>query len=1007
MSDYQALLEKESSPETILVLKNYIETTTLTVYQYQTVFIRMLEVMLDEGMFYEVYHEGLTYHKSILHIDILPSHERLFELIIHAAFKLKQYDTAYTYIQNRKQILPISKKYLADLDLIEFKKLTHQLYIQDLEMVLKDAIPDELKLTLLKELLVLYLNNKEEHKALPVIDALKRLDSKQTYVPDYLRTLYNLEHYDDAKTIALNYKNHPSYEMDAFLTLLKIYIKENDVHKITILDADYGVKLETQSIEIQKEAYTLFSDYYQRIKNRYQYDNYSKKLKALVKDEKKSKDKTIEKVVVSQTELPLVDQTKPVLVQKFVKTKENLRHLNILIELFSYAHQIAESKNYRDYLRNFFLKVEEYIKVKDFIIFTSKDEMLYHYKKERLYDKQLVSSTYLNTLVGEILKDGEERFGNPKSFKYDKNILTQQPYDETISYIYAYPLFDLGVLMVYLDEEISDPALYFDLFKGLAAIIYSSLMDEEKRVKLRASNDFLNQVIASPVMQIRVFGEYQSIYNISAQKLFNLESYAPIEAFMSNLSIHEASDYQKIMDRLMTKSGLLDTFTYVYQNKQIREKMVSVLDGKEIKIISVFEDISNYYEEKSRLLMDATVDFETSLENLNALNQRLPQYVLEKGSFFLINFNENILPIYGYDVSLQFFKEFGQLTKKFFNEGDTYRFSTYQLFVYIPINDIRAVTKQIKEYLRYLDTYQSTVIHYEKFQPLLSIIRYPVVTEEKIPAKLFRYLELSIDYLKRQNTMDQYIFFEYKIYEDEVFEQQVINYLNQAMNDNQLSLSFDQIIDVSRNVVWQYESELVLEHMQIDSKYMLAIAKKRNRLMDLEKYHIDMVCQFLSTLEKETNKLIKITIPVSKETFLDVSFNPYVFGLFQKYQIPSEFIRFKIKGEHLKSNQYIGQIDELSKSGVGLDTNSVEVALSYPFNALHIDYKSGDQKYHDYIKLLKQLFDSHGIALVIRDVKTKGQVDLLIELGVKYVEGNIYKKITADLLFLKIAGKSV
>lgn len=1006
MTDYQTLLELESSQETLLLLKNYIDTTTLTVNQYQTVFIRMLEVMYDLEMFHDVYHEGLSYHQSILHIDVMITHEKLFELIILSALKLKQFDSAYTYIQNRKQVLPISKKYLADLDLIEFKKQTHQSYIEDIESVLKDAIPDDLKLNLLKELLMLYLNKKEDHKALNVIDQLKRLDTKHTYVPEYLKILYNLEHFDDAKIIALNYRNHQLYEMDSFLTLLKIYIKENDQHKISILDADYGIKLETQSVEIQKEAYTLFSDYYQKIKNRYQYDSYSKKLKALIKDEKKSKDKTIEKTVLRNDLEEQTQTEKPQFVQKMFKAKENIRHLNILIELFSFAHQIAETKNFRDYLRNFFIKVDEYVKVKDYIIFTSKDEMLYHYKKERLYDKQLVASTYLNTLVGEVLKDGEERFGNPKSFKYDKNVLTNQPFDESISYIYAYSLFDQGVLMIYLEEEISDPALYFDLFKGLSAILYGSLMDEEKRVKLRLSNDFLNQIINSPIMQIRIYSEYQSIYNIAAQKLFDLESFAPYEVFLGNLNAFEANDYRKIIERLMTKSGLVDTFTYVYQDKQIREKMVSVLDGKDIKMISIFEDITNYYEEKSRLLMDATVDFETSLENLNALSQKLPQYVLDKGAFFLINFNENILPIYGYDVSLKFFKEFGQLTKKFFNEGDTYRFSTYQLFVYIPINDIRAVTKMIKEYLRYLDSYQSSVISYEKFHPLLSVIRYPVVTEEKIPAKLFRYLELSIDYLKRQNTDDQYIFFEHKIYEDEVFEQQVINYLNQAMNDNQLSLSFDQIIDVTRGVVWQYESELILEHMQIDSKYLLAIAKKRNRLMDLEKFHIEMVCQFLNTLEKETKKLVKITIPVSKETFLDVSFNPYIFGLFQKYEIPFEFVRFKIKGDHLKSNQYITQIDELSKSGVGLDTTSVDVALSYPFNALHIDYKTSDQKYNDYIKLLKQLFDNHGIALVIRDVRTKGQADMLVELGIKYIEGSIYKKITADLLFLKISGKN-
>src|SRR5690606_21687876 len=208
---------------------------------------------------------------------------------------------------------------------------------------------------------------------------------------------------------------------------------------------------------------------------------------------------------------------------------------------------------------------------------------------------------------------------------------------------------------------------------------------------------------------------------------------------------------------------------------------------------------------------------------------------------------------------------------------------------------------------------------------------------------------------------------EYRIYEEEIFEQQVIDYLNQAMETHQLSLSFNQIIDLSRSVVWQYESELMLENTNIDSKYLLVIAKKRNRLIDLEKYHIKMVCEFLHILEQETGKLIKITIPISKETFIDSTFNPYVLGLFQTHEIPAEFIRFKVKMNDLKAGQYIPQIEELTNRGVGLDTTSVDVALTYPFHAVHLDFKKQDTKWQDYIKMLKDLLESHGMALVIRD----------------------------------------
>src|SRR5690554_356351 len=103
--------------------------------------------------------------------------------------------------------------------------------------------------------------------------------------------------------------------------------------------------------------------------------------------------------------------------------------------------------------------------------------MLYHYKKERLYDKQLARSTYSNTIIESILKEGNDLFGETKSFKYDKNILTLKEFSDDVGYIYAFPLYDLGVFIVYLDKKVDARGTYYDLFKGIAAICYASMKD--------------------------------------------------------------------------------------------------------------------------------------------------------------------------------------------------------------------------------------------------------------------------------------------------------------------------------------------------------------------------------------------------------------------------------------------------------------------------------------------------------------------------------------------------
>ncbi|VEU82554.1 EAL domain-containing protein [Acholeplasma hippikon] len=1000
MINIQTLLQYTASDEAVVEIENFINYKTLTVFEFHTVFSHLIKLKFELGRYEDVVRQGVTYYER-LNKEVIKDKLDLINFIIDAALILRKFDVAYQFIQIYKEELPVLENYKAQLKLIEFKKLTNQDYVHELEALKEDFIPEEIKLKILKELLEIYLNTGKEHKIIDLIDELKRVDLKQTYIPDYFETLYKLNQIDDLKKLAESYKGHQLYAMDAYLALLRIYIIERDFHRATILDADYEVMLENAPVNYKLKIYPLLITLYTELKNKYNIDLFTKKLKQITKEEKKEK-KTKS---VDGKEIVLETKQEESFTPLKIKPKSNtLQNFNHLVDLIGYSHQISETKNLRDTLRSFFMKLEEYLVVKDLIVFKADTETLFNYKKERLYDKTLLKSSYADTVIYEIIKDGEERFGTIETLKYDKNILTLNKYTDDIKYLFAFPIYDQGVFLVHFDIDVIDPGEYYDLLRGISSILYTMLVDEEKRQRLRDDLQFLKKIFDSNLTPYRIMCEAHTSYNIPAQKLLNADSHMPYEIFLRNLGVHEVKSYEILIERLFSKPNLSDAVTYLYQGKQIRERLISIQDKNEIKIISTYEDLTNYYEERSKLVMEATVDFETSLPNMNALNENLVELIKDKGSFILLSFNESILPIYGYDVAIQFFKEFGQVTKKFFTDGEVYRFSTYQLFLYIPYNDIRSVTKMVKDYLRFVENYESQVINYEKFQPKLSIIRYPVVTEEKNPAKLFRYLELSLDYLKRLGTDEHFIYFEHKIYEDEVFEQQVINYLNEAMNKSQLSLSFNQIIDVDRNVVWQYESELVLPNMDIDSKYLLAIAKKRNRLFDLEKYHIKMVCEFLNTLEKETQKLVKITIPIAKETFTDLNFNPYVFGLFQKYEIPFEFIRFKIKGDNLKSREHITLIDELAKVGIGMDTTSVEVALNYPFNAVHLDYKKNDSKWNDYIKLLNLMLQNHQMALVIRDVKTKEQKEQLQELQIKYIEGPIYKRITADQLFYKIAG---
>ena len=120
-----------------------------------------------------------------------------------------------------------------------------------------------------------------------------------------------------------------------------------------------------------------------KIKNKFQYENYAKKLKSLQRELKKQK-KITDQVVEDNTATGIkVTDHQHVVTSKLIEPKENIYHMDALIELFSYAHQIHDNKNFREYLRLFFIRVSGFIEASDFIVFTQKNDMLYHYKKRK------------------------------------------------------------------------------------------------------------------------------------------------------------------------------------------------------------------------------------------------------------------------------------------------------------------------------------------------------------------------------------------------------------------------------------------------------------------------------------------------------------------------------------------------------------------------------------------------------------------------------------------------
>ncbi len=991
--DILALPKTESS---LSIIKSYLQTN-LTRSEYEQVFLRMLEIEQFLGLDKNVIQEGEDFLNNFAS-DESKYYSDLLKILFDSSLNLKDFDRSEYYLDEHRKYVPILEEYIVDSDAIKLAKMAGRPYLDKLVKITQSATPNEIKIPFYVELLELYINDSKFALAKEVLDDLKLISSDKYYKQE-LEILYGLGLYDELIIKAESYKDINEAVIPSVLMLMRVYFEQNKDHRMTVIDSEYEHHFENATIDQRKEFYEICIKLYQKLGSKQSEEHYTKLLRDIKRLEtRQQRDQAKqEKELAQKIETTIVT---PLQKTKELSRKDEKRQISNFFDIFMFAEGISEKFVLRDYLRTLFIFIDNYIRPSDYVIYLN-DGRLFHYKKERLYEKRILEELTYHTIIRDIVNKETEFFSNPLDLEKNIEVVSQLPYDVNTKYVYGIPLEGQGAFLVYFEENIVDPETYYDFVKLISGLIFSKLNQENKLKVFRKENLFLTNILKSDLIALRTLTEIKTTYNPLAQKMFMQDENQYIDSFYMKLKPDFIRVYREQIKKMFQKPNQKALINYRYDNKFIEERMVSILDGDQIKIVSAFIDTTDSVIKLESSLEKAIRDPETNLYNLAHLKDQMSDLMESKVTFIAVELNMDNRHIYGPDNSFLYFREFVKITDNFFPDGITYRTDFNELIITIPVNDVRTVNNTLKSYIKFIDEYQVISIPYEQYQIKMGVLRYPVATTHTNVDTILKYIDIAKEKAKLRKDLI-YHQFSYNDYEDEVFEQSVINHLNDALDRKDLHLSFNQIINVEKTLVWQYESQLSLENLNIEPKYITTLAKKRNRIIELERFHILKVLDFLVKLSNETKYLIKITIPVSEETFLDQTFNPFLIGAVKDRKLSFNFIRLKVDLANIKTHHYTHKIHELLNTGISLDTTSLAMVLTYPFNALYVDFNDGDIKWQTYYKELAKVLEGFHIALIASNVNSKEAYETVKRLNIKYASGQIYPKVDAEKLLQQI-----
>ena len=163
-----------------------------------------------------------------------------------------------------------------------------------------------------------------------------------------------------------------------------------------------------------------------------------------------------------------------------------------------------------------------------------------------------------------------------------------------------------------------------------------------------------------------------------------------------------------------------------------------------------------------------------------------------------------------------------------------------------------------------------------------------------------------------------------------------------------------------------------------------------------------MTLKELNKLILETRKMIRVSIPIDIKTFMKDDFNSFFKNEIVGNAVKTDLVILEIRGQIVDYDTVNYRIQELRNFGIKVIINEINDIIKIQANFIKL---YGSVKYlnneHALVTLknLEALANAMDMHLILADVNTLDETNLLKGFGIKYVLGNCYgKRVTMDMM---------
>ncbi len=902
--------------------------------------------------------------------------DKYLKLLIDSLINSDNKPEAMYFINLRKESLSQLDMYLHYLDLLKYKEAFNEDFYPLLNTLKAYSFNKKiLSSYYIKKFNDVTKNNNELVEETYIELLTLNLEDNDKEEMDELYFNYLLKTNKDIKEFLNNQKG-----LSLVYYQLILLMKDEELRRVQILEAEKEKELDDLSTKRQVNLYQLLKDFYNKHNDLKSYDLYSLRLEHATKELKKELRPKRKRTLI----LPKEDIKEIVKVDlKETKKEEDLKGERfILIEKFM-AELLKLELNLTlfERLRSIGIILEKHFDFSDIVFYTKPH--LYHYKVNRLYEKKYNQATLNSTIIGVAAKEQKDIVGDVGFLEFDYDVLTNKSFLETdIKQVYCYGL-DSEFSVCFYQREKQNLLNHDLLFKFVSQIIYYDLNYDKHISKVKEEYEIINNLFKNKHLMAFVYKN--KFYGSSPfNEVFKLRPNDNLDTLVLRFDTELRIKYNALLNQLRKKD--IEQFQIDLHYEGIKY----VVDHFMYKgyVYGIFTEVSDKVDKLKQWQEKAFVDPLSQLLTLHEFEVNFPKYTRGKSSFVLMELSglNKIESLYGKKIKRDFFLEFTDHCKDEFNQ--VYLFDQNSILGVLNINDVRSVENKIKAFIEKIKDIKSNILKEQSFNVFMGVIRYPINTRERRIERIYQYLSLSLLKAKTINKKDRYSYFDFKDYEQDLFDTEMIRQIDSLITKEKLLLSFTQIVNQKTNLVASYEVGVRSNTLHVYEEYYYQVAEKRGMLEKLEKYVLTESFKVLKKINDETGKYIKLTINISGETLNSPRFAGFLISLYRTYSVPYELVELKVNLKRFKQEEYM-ILEELYNYGVIIGTDNLDYINRNFISIFHLKTKINfeNSKMVDYLKFLKSYLDSQNMNLVVYNVDSLNEKEKLKDLNVEFIRG--------------------